>query len=265
MLDKLCFGSPTELTFDEAAKRLEGQFSAVTQTATRYHTEVYAFQRGSSHLLTLHIKPRHFSITPTKVEMNPSRFESFEELSWVLDRLELKEREISRLDHSVDVKLPVERLHTSLIFSRKKSCRYYEEGHTLTGWYQGKYPERLLVYDKARQAKVTGPLTRIELQQHREKLPVRSFEDLPNLTSYRPFSRLRFVEVSKEDRTTSGVYLQRILMAHGAQVGFKKLNRHSNFNRNFSKTLTRPEEIPDLDELYGAEARAFFQGGTNVG
>lgn len=273
MLDKIALISNEPVSYEEACSGLQGTYSHVVRTATKYHRKVYAFYRGNrkseDHFLTVHCQPVLDSMGATKLELNPSKFHGFSEVTKTLTAFanNIGQYRITRIDHAVDVEVPVGIVHEALLFSRKKSREVYREGHALTGFYLGKYPEILAVYEKsAANSLYPKGLTRIELRQSREKVPVECYDDLPSLGTYKPFIRIEFtspIPLERTLRTQSKVnILQEAIATFGAQGAYKVFNRHSNFRRDFKGCLTRPTNIPDLDKIYRENILAFF-GGSN--
>lgn len=263
MLDKLTLTSSESVSLEKAQYGLAGRYATIKVTATKYHRLVYCFCRLSNgiaeQLLTLHINPASPWISPTKIELNPSKFANFDSLAAMLSNVvTIGSTRITRLDHTVDIEPSLRIIHESLIFSRKKFREIYGAGHSLTGFYVGKHPEVLCVYEK----KIGNEtLTRIELRQHGEKAPIRRFVELPQLTNFRPFDRLEFKSVKPQcslRESSKAALLRELVGKVGAQGAYKLLNRNSNFKRDFRGVLERPAEIPDLNDLYQKNLKSFF-------
>lgn len=273
MIDKLTMTSSEVVDPELASRQIKDHYKRVITTRTLYHNRVLVFfrpmqqNREGEHLLSLHVDPSLPSYGQTKIELNPSRFSCFGELRELVSHIFCDENElrISRLDHAVDVELPVERIHQSLVYPRKKSREVYKDGRKLTGCYIGAYPEKLSIYDKALESGLDGVLTRIELRQHNAKVMVKSFQKLPELVSAMPFESLKFF-VPKTDPGEENQEqleklssLQELFRSKGAQGAYKILNKHSNFKRNFKDCFEADPGIPNLNQLYNQNMLRFFK------
>lgn len=272
MIDKINLVTPREIDPEEACQHLEGQFTKVVTTATKYHNRVFVFKTGPhsnlEHLVSLHSGPRHPSISQSKIEVNPSRFLSFDKLTEMLTALlsRVDDLKVTRLDSAVDVQMPVSRIYQSLVITRKKHREVYKLGHEVTGFYVGAFPEVISVYDKALESKVEGPLSRIEVRQSKGKVPVGSYWDLPFLREYRPFSRMKFVKLASRPLTNlrdiNKVRLLEESIAHlGSQGTAKTFNQHGNFLRNFGSLIESEPELSGLDSIYQSNLNKYFQQG----
>ena len=265
MLDKLALSSSTPLNLETACQLLKDLYTDYTITGTKYHHSVGVFYQGSKQFLALHMEPRFCSTSPLKIVINPSQYKSMNEVSGVVSRLSpLEELKITRIDHTVDVSgLSVQEINSSLILTRKKYREKFSDGHTLETIYLGKHPEVLLIYNKT----PPGSLilrTRIELQQHGSKVPIKDFLRLADYQSFNPFSNLKFKQVkeasysSLRDQQKQQI-LRELFNDVGAQSTFKKFNRHSNFKRDFEQFLETKSNIPDLNHIYHSNLAGFFK------
>lgn len=269
MLDKLSLVSGQTISLDEAKANLKGFYSNITLSATKYHSLLANFSMGGDHLITLHLDPRFSHVAPTKIEINPSRHPSHSEMTKIIGLIaDPSTIELSRVDHAVDLEnIKVEQVQRSLLYSRKKSREVYRNCTELTGFYLGKHPELLAIYDKAKQAGLNEIKTRIELRQYREKLPINKFSELSKLQSFSPFSCIRFNRVSESPCQSLREKQRRDLLSesindHGLQATYKLLNRHSNFKRDLQSSLEPDPAFPDLNQIYQQNLRTFFQGGS---
>jgi hypothetical protein len=270
MLDKLHLTSHRHINLDEASRHLEGRYTHCIPTSTKYHKQVLLFKQAIEgekeprQLLAVHTEPKLGGVSPLKIEVNPSRLESLDNLTELISLVcSPEDMRISRIDHCVDVLIDVRTIHQSLIFSRKKSREVYKQGHTLTGFYLGTFPERLAVYDKALEQGEASVCSRVELRQYGEKVPIRFYSDLKKLIHYKPFERLQFREVNDSPpqsvrEATRRAILRESIEAYGAQGAYKVLNRHSNFRRDFDSLLGQSTNIPNLDAVYLKNIQQFL-------
>jgi hypothetical protein len=264
MIDKLSLTSPNSIDLDVTWQKLKGLYSEHKSTASKYHHKILVMYKEGEHLLSLHTQPKFYNINETKIELNPSRFKGYADLTALLSEIEEPSNlRVSRIDHCVDVPVPIKAIASSLICSRKKRRRDYANGIDLSTFYLGAYPEMICVYDKARQAKLEGVLTRVEVRQHAEKVPFSNYEALPQLLDYNPFKSFQFSKVKALDeipakKQDKAKFLQSVFNEETAQAAFKKLNKCSNFKRDFADLLETSTQIPDLLGLYRQQIQKFF-------
>lgn len=264
MLDKLALTGFQTITFEDACQQLKGLYSSYKLTGSGLHRLIASFRAGQNHLVTVHTQPRFRTVPPVKIELNPTTFRNIGDCIDLVGRLvDWRGLSVCRLDHAVDIPVSVENVFESLNFSRKKRRETYFDGTELTGFYLGTPPELLCVYDKARERKLSEPLTRIEVRQYRNKVPVTSLQGLPSLRHYSPFARIKFFEVDQSPSgenvisKTKRTILRETIHEFGAHGAYKILNRHSNFRRDFGRCLS-PSKIPNLDAIYRANLSAFI-------
>lgn len=274
MLDKLALSSPRHCSSDEVCCLLDGQYLSYTRTGSRYHKEVLVFyDYRKSHLVTINLEPRFLSASALKIELNPSRFSSYKQLIRFIevfdDPFKLK---ISRLDCCVDINHSLSDVYNCLIWTRKKAMEKnhedYPDGYSLSGYYLGRSPELLNIYDKARESKQEGILTRIELRQANKKVPISNLQNLTELLNIRPFKNIEFRSVDPSFKRTECnqkkvVILNDLLNKYGAQGAFKRLNRHSNFKRDYENLFVQDTRFPDLDYQFHNNIKSFIEGAND--
>lgn len=269
MLDKLVLSTWDCVSAEDVASALG--CSAHRVQRTKYHDAVYTFKREGapkpSHILTLHTKPVRIGIAPTKLEINPSRFKNFSELDGMLNSfIDTSKLQISRIDYAVDVTLSIEAIRRSLVLSRKKNREVFKKGHTLNGFYLGKRPEQLIVYEK----KIDGkpPSTRLGLRQSAKKVLIREYTSIAEVKNAKPFENIRFKTlrenaVEKDWARAKGWEL--LVAEHGAQGTVKILNKYSNFSRDFGHLIEPDPTMPNLDELFQDSIASYFtESGTKA-
>lgn len=235
---------------------------------SKYHRRTEAFYclgpGGKHHVLfSLSTEPK-LGNRPTKVDLNPTKFQSYADMVSTLSKvMNLDLAEITRIDHTVDLEFPIKDLWSSLLLSRKK-LREVWSGSEIESFYYGKYPERLVVYDKAKQLGVQGTLTRLELRQQAYKLPIQKFNQFPELINLKPFAGIKFLKPKSSAPSLrmreKALYLEKCIEFTGLQGAFKELNKHSNFKRDFKGCLERNESIPDLNQKYQETITQFLRG-----
>jgi hypothetical protein len=209
------------------------------------------------------LEPEHPKAAPTRIEVNPPRFGSASEMMHVLSCIDSPATLfVNRIDHAVDVSLPVERVLQEIWFSRKTAREQYKRGKP-TGCYLGKRPEQLCVYDRAKRARQLGPITRIEMRQWRERAAIRRLSELPSLIDAPVFERVLFFEINSSvdaeaQASPKFLRLKSHIDAGGFTHAYQSLNQQKNFWRDH-KELIRPSTlIPDLNNMYRDELLLFL-------
>jgi len=121
-----------------------------------------------------------------KAVVRPDDFESYEEMKVfiinLIGRNQFECAEVYRTDFAVDIPDTFENLKKYLYSTRKKFCKVFlNDGERMSGIQIGRKPEVVIMYDKALEAKIPGPLTRIEIQMSSNAKAVESFLQLPLL------------------------------------------------------------------------------------
>jgi len=274
MLDKLNLTAPkSDQTKENACKLLQGQYQYTSMEVSKYHHEVIVFHlsrvKGDT-LLSLHLRPRYSNGPAIIIEMNPAKFNSYSAMNKIINELtDPEELTITRVDHSVDViGHSVDEINSKLIYSRKKSTEIRKNSVELETLYLGNKPERIMIYNKSLQAGLGADLkTRIEVQQYRAKVAIKSYRNLADYQSFEPFSNLKFLSVKTDlteplDKKNSD-WIRANINKYGAQGAFKNLNRHSNFKRNYGHLFKVDTDIPNLNLIYQNNLKKFFKGDTN--
>lgn len=271
MLDKMALVSPNPRTtdFDEIKSLLKDRHTHSHITSSKYYESILVLYEGTGkanqQVITVQTNPTNYTANPIKIELNPNKFGSFKKVLEIVsifdDPSNLK---ITRLDHTVDVPVQIDLLYRSLIYSRKKTREVYGDGVKLSGVYIGAYPEKLVIYDKAGEAGLPPPLSRIELCQHVKKVFIKNLDKLPELISYRPFN-FRLLKIADPENLTSlrehqkASFLREALCSLGAQGAYKSLNKYSNFKRDFSSILVEDTSLPDINKIYQENLKSFFE------
>lgn len=272
MLDKCILTSNKKMPSEVAATILEGLSNRYITRSNRFYRTIQVgyvgTQKGGAHLISVGLEPSIPTISPLRIEVNPSRFKSYQELLSLVENFDQAENlKIKRLDHAVDIPVPLEEVHKSILVTRKSSREKYARGDALTGFYIGTKPEVLNIYSLGLKLKDPGlkDVTRVELRQFEKKVPVETFFDLPALLTLNQFKSLQFwrlkhpsqVPIDKRDKYKS---LFNEINQYGAQGAFKRLNRNWNFKRDFGRHFLEPNPaIPDLSQSYQEQLKQFFK------
>lgn len=271
MLDKLCMTSPRKVSQETLLKNLQGYFTSRCEKSTNFHNKLLVLYNGKRkddcHVISLHLEPnpKYRDIAPLKIEINPSRFESKDKMDALLEKVtDLEELKIVRIDHAVDLSgHSVEDVKKTILLSRKHSREVFKKCTELTGFYLGKPPEVLVIYDKKNPYDEVQ--TRVELRHFRYKVPIKEYNRLSEYLSESPFNAVKFLTLKNGSNPNGYDSRKRaqyefLSQEHGAQFAYKYLNRGSNFKRDFKDLIIERKDIPDLNELYRENLVHFFKG-----
>ena len=191
---------------------------------------------------------------------------------------------VSRIDLNADIPgLPVDFFRRALRVSRKRkttlfgvqdlatasySCR------GVTGFYIGRTPSLLRVYDKRLEMKSLGEdvtlipetYTRLEWELRHRRCPIRTLLDLSQLRDVRPFDSLEILDVGDSydfhnDRAES---LKRysfnyLAQDYGAHEARRILNGNGNFKRDFAPLTQNTDDVREfLQDSFSWSMRLFF-------
>jgi hypothetical protein len=134
---------------------------------------VFRRAEKNDHVATFKTDPRWSNINPVRLEINPNRFASFDEMNAVVKGIIKSPLTISRVDLCVDLSMPLRDVHKSLLIPRKRSRKAhitvdFKNMTEVESYYYGKPPETIVTYEW----EAGGP-TRIEKRMVRDKVPSR--------------------------------------------------------------------------------------------
>jgi hypothetical protein len=222
--------------------------------------------------VTVSCIPTHPSISSLRIELNPSKLDSFSELLALTSAFDVPENLIlSRIDHAVDLNYPIQDIYKGILNTRKRLRTEYAQGKDLTGFYLGNRPEMLTVYDRQFKDKLKDPCTRVELRQWNNKRPVPNLANLPELKGINVYRDIKFWKLKAPDSIEHGrrekyKLLYNEIEFYGAMGAYKRLNVQWNFKRDFGNHFFEENAgMPSLNQLYQAELNIFFNGGFQSG
>lgn len=196
----------------------------------------------------------HIHIDPSRTMAtgfisNPNRFKSWGDymhfIELVLPKMTLETAKVNRLDLNIDFTLPFDKLIQQIDLKGKTTTKQYEDkAGEGTGIYIGKGPEVLVIYDKAKKDRTSGPHTRIELRLRGSKLPTHNLYDLPKqLENKAYFSQVEGVELDFNFDLLTDIQKQRlrnfqlILKREGLFAARKALSKNRNFERDIARLV----------------------------
>jgi hypothetical protein len=273
MFDKLEMRSQIKMDL----KAVEGMYlpsQTVRMASSIYKRTLYVLDSNRVVMFFIETDPIWPDIAPTKITANPARWASFDDFMASLSIFcDPRLLEITRIDHAVDIEMPIEHIYQGMRIKHKKQNSIYKEncsirGPFLTGFYLGVKPEFYCIYDKAYQLTVRqkliknkelerGILSRIELRQFKRKVKYKQLNELINYLSDPPFTNIEFFEAKDNSRKSEALKI--LMNEDGLQRAVAQLNRHHNFRRNNKKYLTEIDFESTIRILYEENLRRFFK------
>jgi hypothetical protein len=257
----------------------------------RYYRTCVVIRKNGKEVITIKAGLHFGGICETKIIINPSKFESFKELTLLLKKIcDLRILEITRIDHAIDLSIPIDQIIYGIRVKYKRAQKifkdfnpydeyfkenYSHDGSFVTGSYYGQSPELYCIYDKGYKLACDAKkytrnklferriTTRIELRQFKHKIKYKNFMDLINYVDDPPFDGIEFYKINEDIGYSSKRKALELLMnLDGLSRTRAALNEQNNFDRNFKKYLSGTDFSTTLNNLYREELHQFF-GITN--
>jgi hypothetical protein len=256
-------------------RKLETIFSKhqISRKPDKIFKNCFIITSPEQHLLTIKSLPVWDNVFLSQIIINPTKWETMKDMELVLAQLcDLKELEIIRIDHAVDLPLPLEDIYAGLRIKFKQDSQLYKEMEAykrgvLTGFYLGNKPEIYCVYDKGYQLDGSklkrisdiniGQKTRIELRQFNKKIQFPRLIDIQNYVSHPPFNNVEYYKVISETHDSLG--LDSLLFSKGMGQAYFQLNQHGNFKRNTSELLRKIPLSQIMNAIYSQRISQFFE------
>lgn len=270
-LDKLCFQLPNIIPREDLCVRLRKasiEFQPTKLNDRRWHLHigkpdsgVYAYL-GHCNSMGIH----RFTTRPSAFTSHSKYLQYIQSF---LTPAELETAKISRLDLAVDYPEPFKTVIRGFDVLWKKH-RTMHQVASITGITVGTGQEKIVVYDKELEAKLSTPLTRLEFQLTGRKLPISAFSSLPKLPEYikrsNPFKiiSLNQIHLPDADSQLNEVAKNRLnelwtLLEHqGYLFAKKELNNSRNFERDFMPFIELKPWQPSPAEAIETAIAAFF-------
>lgn len=210
-----------------------------------------------------------------RCELNPNYYKSFQNVYLLLDSFFLnfspEKAEVKGLHLNVDVPLYIPAVFESLSFKSRSKVdiynspviREYKAGKNNSIYY-GHYNNRLVVYDKARELKITGiTLTRFERRLHgNHDCPIKTLSNVRHLLEIEPFEDIEFNELSAFDPSTPHEEMlwrgvRQLIQEDGMHNAIRKLSRTGHFKRDWKKYIEK-KSSPDFQSPYLDNMRMFL-------
>lgn len=234
---------------------------------------------------TLKTGPKFAHISACSYELNLQQWGCFSRFISDLKRFSDPEfLKIKRIDHAVDISMPVFKVHQGLRVRSKGEHDQYDEPSIrkrckralLTGFYIGEKPEKFCIYDKGYELLKTverlkrnpgtdlGVCTRIELRQFGKSVPFSRLLDLPNYVEANLFNSIEFYEFPEEMKTQRGEEFKTAAIHKGFHVAFCEFNEGNNLKRTIIKQLTEVPLSDQLHEFHREKLRSFIDSESKV-
>lgn len=275
MIDKLKLRSTQDISREIFFKHFPTDRYSITCKRDLYYKEIYVANEGTKNLLTIKVNPSFSNAPASQLIVNPNKWDSFGELCEVISRVaDLDKLFISRIDHNIDLNMPIDYIYSGLRVKYKQDVlKYYESEQykrgRLTGFYIGKEPEIYCIYDKAYQLKgkklfkrkghdETKFQTRIEIRQTKNKIKFNKFLDLDSYLKNPPFCNIEFYEVNHSKIKNKDKQFIEELNQKGMNLTSQIRNKNGNFKRDYCKYLTQVNLADIAGELYREELGQFL-------
>ena len=125
-----------------------------------------------------------------RLDLWPSALDEAGACLQLLDKLDVATAVLTRVDVAVDLDVSLRSIHVIPSPRTKARVEWWWATHGLETIYLFRPPRRICIYDKARQAGLPSPLTRIEAQLKKPEINPYQLLELPN-----PFGRFEFVQL----------------------------------------------------------------------
>jgi hypothetical protein len=207
------------------------------------------FKFKGNHVVTVKTRPVFPNASFCSIELNPSKFESFKQMTDLISIIADQDLLIKRIDFAVDLPVPLEQIRKAIKARHKRIRHDYKENDVCTGFELGSDQEIICIYDKAyelltrrkyRRLNDQTPrvMTRIEIRLRSKKIPLKRFEELTHYVEINPFEILEFYKINSSEEISEFQHfrLNKFLFTldesgclHGA---IKRLNSNNNFKRD---------------------------------
>lgn len=261
MIDKLYLRSEPE------PQRLPSHPQSKNLTDKYYQTSIsFRWQPTSSELtreLLVKIRPTFSSRFRTRIELNPSRYRSFDEVCQSISSLgiPLEALHVCRIDLCADIEAPLSEVRKGFWAPRKRlESRFYSQEPT--GFYIGKRPDQIAIYIRDNTAQ---ELTRVERRQWDHKCLVRTLIELPLLAEADPFSDLRHFEIIPREecpalRLEAYDHLQSTITHTSIAEASRQQRRQRNFARSTLPLLRDTSLMTMLCNQFRGNVTRFLSG-----
>ena len=253
MFDKLKLTSSKEVNTKNLHNIINDSLCSFQRVPDKHYKSCFSVRRGGKQIIAVKSNPIMTHISSIAIEVNPSHFKSYNDLTVLLEKIApIESYQIKRIDHCVDLNIPIEQIYSQLMVKRKSKRSDFMAKDKLTGFTIGKIPEVICGYNKdiesikRKRVIVKSGVTRVEVRHYKNKIDVCKVNELYKYAELNPFKSLCFLtpkdtnDLQTRFRDKS-VILRELCSNHGLQSAYKSLNNKSNFNRSFSRYFENSE------------------------
>jgi len=275
MLDKLKITAPESIDISDILHKLKSKLDRPYRVIDSHYNECWVFRKDSDHCITVKSEPRLSHISGLCLEVNPSRFSSFNKLIELIDIIHPPEGfTIKRIDHAIDINKSILDLHSMIKISRKMKRSDFEFKDELTGFDIGRGNEVYAIYNKnfervskRKYKKISNKMdccSRIEVRHTKNKITFNSLLSLPRYLNENPFKNIETYELLDPTEISPKHIRKRILLEQlindsGLQSTYKNLNNNSNFNKTYMKYFKSNDLKNEIHQIYLASLSKFFK------
>lgn len=242
--------------------------SQIASSPDRFYHRAFRISLDPKRVITLKSGPKLTHVRPCSLEVNLQNWSSLVDFLSDIERFSQPETlSIKRIDHAVDIPMPLAKIHQGLRVKSKgehdqfddPAVRKRSKRSLLTGFYIGEKPEKFCIYDKGyellkREEKLKrcpgtelGVCTRVELRQFSKGIPHKKLLELGKYLKTDLFGAIEFYEFPEEMKTVRGEEFRAAALHKGFHIAFSEFNEGNNLKRTIIKQL---ESIPLADQLH---------------
>lgn len=278
LIDKIEFYIHDQVKFDDL-ERIATKHKCQTAVTRLPETKGWTFKvLGPNSERLLFFMWSKNAPSSRKCSVRPSDFKSYKKmmkfLTNLLGRNQIESADVYRTDFAVDIPEPFEVIKEYLFSNRKQHCRVFlNDGERVSGLQIGRKPNLCSAYDKALEAGIEGPLTRIEVQLTQNEKLFSKLTDLPKIIRplngvyARPFRKIalegiklrNFDKIQTRGDLIRFVELRTLKTELGGQLARKKCNLKKRFISDYGKFVEFVPYPVDLDKVLLRDLCKYFE------
>lgn len=272
MFDKLKLTSKKEIKIQNLHNIFNESLCSFHRVPDKHYQYCMTIRKNGEQLIAIKSNPIMSHISSLAIELNPSSFKTYKEMIALLNQIApIESYTIKRIDHCVDLKIPIETLYSQIMVKKKSKRSDFIAKDKLTGFTIGKIPEVICVYNKdleiikrKRVTLVKNGITRVEVRHYKNKIAVKNLSELYKYINHNPFKSICFLSLKQASELNAKLIekseiLRKLCTDHGLQSAYKHLNQKSNFNRSFSKYFNESETSRLLHSTYKSNIKNFME------
>lgn len=275
MFDKLKLTSKKPIPI-ESIHNIDWGNSCIKERITDpQYNKCFILKKSGSHMITVKTRGVFHTISPLQIEVNPSKFDSLNDLFLLLSKFApISTYEITRIDHCCDINVNIQTLFQTVKARRKQKRTDYDHDENINGFTIGNKPEVICIYNKNFERTKRGTfkrvsreyvdVSRVEIRHFKDKVKFKNLSDIEKYKGINPFNCIEFLgakDISKlRDRERDKLKsIENLLNDKSLQSFYKLTNKHSNFNRTYSKYFEPLELNQEIHQQYKQNLERFFR------